>query len=171
MTKPLTPSVWAESKSFGFQPSPAQQAQGFDYIATVRPSTGAPITDDHDWPLNQVTRAVKWMMDQFPTNGIKGVGAGQCPDMSFFSSANQWLKLPSGHIVQCFQAQAGQAGQSYVSNYPIPFPNQSIAFAALPITGDATVNVTSQGGTASTISLASSYPSSTVTCRVIAVGY
>lgn len=70
MPKPLTPAVWASGKSFAFQPSLAQQAQGFDYIATVRPGTGAPITDDHDWPLNQVTSALKWVMDQIPNGGF-----------------------------------------------------------------------------------------------------
>lgn len=71
MTKPSTPDVWASLKAFGFQPTAAQQAQGFDYIASVRPSTGAPITDDHDWPLKQITTALKWVMDQFPDGGIK----------------------------------------------------------------------------------------------------
>lgn len=63
MPKPSTPSVWASGKSFGFTPSLSQQAQGFDYIATVRPGTGAPITDDHDWPLNQITSALAWVLD------------------------------------------------------------------------------------------------------------
>lgn len=63
MPKPSTPAVWASGKAFGFQPSPAQQAQGFDYIATIRPGTGAPITDDHDWPLNQITKALAWILD------------------------------------------------------------------------------------------------------------
>lgn len=63
MPKPSTPAIWASGKSFSFSPSPAQQAQGFDYIASVRPGTGAPITDDHDWPLNQITRALAWVLD------------------------------------------------------------------------------------------------------------
>lgn len=71
MSKPSTPAVWASGKSFAFQPSSAQQAQGFDYIASVRPGTGAPITDDHDWPLNNITTAVKWIMDQMPDGGLK----------------------------------------------------------------------------------------------------
>lgn len=71
MPKPSTPDIWASGKTFAFQPSQAQQAQGFDYIATVRPSTGAPITDDHDWPLNKITTAVAWVMDQLPVGGLK----------------------------------------------------------------------------------------------------
>ncbi|MGL4752276.1 MAG: hypothetical protein ACRCXB_07665, partial [Aeromonadaceae bacterium] len=63
MPKPSTPAVWANGKIFGFQPSAAQQAKGFDYIAEIRPGTGAPITDDHDWPLNQITKAIGWILD------------------------------------------------------------------------------------------------------------
>lgn len=82
MPKPSTPSVWASGKSFAFQPSLEQQAQGFDYIATARPGTGAPITDDHDWPLNKVTDALKWVMDQIPDGGIDELINNKVPDAS-----------------------------------------------------------------------------------------
>ncbi|MGL5309409.1 MAG: hypothetical protein ACRDAL_02275 [Plesiomonas shigelloides] len=71
MPKPSTPAVWASSKIFSFTPNAQQIAQGFDYIATIGRPEGAPITDDHDWPLNQVTAALKWIMDQLPDGGLK----------------------------------------------------------------------------------------------------
>ncbi|MGL4249284.1 MAG: hypothetical protein ACRDCI_11885 [Plesiomonas shigelloides] len=71
MQKPSTPAVWASSKAFSFTPNAQQIAQGFDYIATIGRPEGAPITDDHDWPFNQVTAALKWIMDQLPEGGLK----------------------------------------------------------------------------------------------------
>ena len=130
MPKPLTPAVWASGKAFGFQPSAAQQAQGFDYIATVRPSTGAPITDDHDWPLNSITTALKWIMDQVPDHGFKqaafrdvGTSAGQIPDMSSFSSSNTVQFLPGGWILQIVSVPSIPALGGLVVTYPTPFPN------------------------------------------------
>lgn len=114
MTKPSTPLVWASGKAFGFQPSAAQQAQGFDYIATVRPSTGAPITDDHDWPLNQVTSCLRWIM---------GVGSdGMLPKRSF--SANDYIRIPDepgGLIIQWGQAPCGNP--TTTTSFPISFPS------------------------------------------------
>lgn len=130
MAKPSTPAVWASGKTFGFQPSAAQQAQGFDYIATIRPSTGAPITDDHDWPLNQITTAMKWMMDQVDPSGLKtaafrdvGTGPNQIPDMTSFTGntgENGRFYLPSGHIVQYGRVPTVQPSGSVT--FPVPFP-------------------------------------------------
>lgn len=131
MTKPSTPAVWASGKTFGFQPSSAQQAQGFDYIATVRPGTGAPITDDHDWPLNQVTTALKWVMDQIAASGLKsaafmdvGTSSGQIPGMSDWQSGgdinNGWRKTPDGFIEQWGVTSA--TSSDVVITFPIPFP-------------------------------------------------
>lgn len=131
MPKPSTPSVWASAKTFGFQPSAAQQAQGFDYIATIRPGTGAPITDDHDWPFNQVTTALKWVMDQIPDSGIKsaafrdvGNGESQIPDMSSWLSGNngngKYYRLPSGMQV-CRFTMAIPSGQNATWTYPLAF--------------------------------------------------
>lgn len=128
MPKPLTPAVWASGKSFGFQPSALQQAQGFDYIASIRPGTGAPITDDHDWPLNIITAATKWMMDQIPDAGLKsaafrdvGTAAGQVPDMSAFPRGSGWNKLPDGTIIQTGTSLAGALGYPNAISLPIPF--------------------------------------------------
>lgn len=137
MPKPSTPAVWASGKAFGFQPSDAQQAQGFDYIATVRPSTGAPITDDHDWPLKNITTALKWIMDQIPDSGMKtaafrdvGNGAGQIPDMSSFQSSlgsvsAWWVKFPSGLIIQGGLSPTTNppSVQDVDITFPIAFPN------------------------------------------------
>ncbi|MGL4928017.1 MAG: hypothetical protein ACRC4K_14710 [Plesiomonas shigelloides] len=71
MPKPSTPAIWASNKAFSFTPNAQQIAQGFDYIATIGRPEGAPITDDHDWPFNQVTSALKWVMDQLPDGGLK----------------------------------------------------------------------------------------------------
>ncbi|MGL5283864.1 MAG: hypothetical protein ACRC8W_19360 [Plesiomonas shigelloides] len=70
MSKPSTPAVWAANKAFSFTPNAQQIAQGFDYIATIGRPDGAPITDDHDWPFNQVTSGLKWVMDQIPYAGF-----------------------------------------------------------------------------------------------------
>lgn len=136
MTKPSTPDIWASSKTFGFQPSSAQQAQGFDYIANVRPTTGAPITDDHDWPLNQITSALKWVMDQIPNAGLKqaafrdvGVSAGQLPAIEDFimSSGTGFgrVRLPNGFMIQWKTVTVPQSSGlnpgTISSTFPIPF--------------------------------------------------
>lgn len=101
MAKPSTPAVWASGKTFGFQPSASQQAQGFDYIATIRPGTGAPITDDHDWPLSQITNGLKWVMDQLPGGGVQTLITALLPKRSF--TANDFIRIPDapgGLIIQ-----------------------------------------------------------------------
>lgn len=129
MPKPSTPDIWAAGKTFSFQPSQAQQSQGFDYIASVRPGTGAPITDDHDWPLNKITTSLKWIADQIPNDGLKtaafrdvGVGSNQIPDMSSFGSGSGWARMPNGKIMQWgyFDGSVGTI-QSGVVTLPIPF--------------------------------------------------
>lgn len=123
MPKPSTPAVWASGKSFGFQPSAAQQAQGFDYIAAVRPSTGAPITDDHDWPLNQITTCLKWVMDQLPDGGIQALLTALLPKRSFFG--NDFIRIPDvpgGLIIQWGQVVTPSSGEG-VQNFPTTFPN------------------------------------------------
>lgn len=128
MTKPSTPAVWASGKSFGFQPSPAQQAQGFDYIATVRPGTGAPITDDHDWPLNSITTSLKWLMDQLPDGGVQALITAMLPKRSF--SGNDFIRIPDvpgGLIIQW----GGVSGSSQATvTYPTQFPVGVLAVVA-----------------------------------------
>lgn len=139
MPKPATPLIWASGKSFGFQPSSAQQAQGFDYIASLRPSTGAPITDDHDWPLKNITEAVKWVMDQIPDAGLKsaafrdvGIGALQLPDMSRFaysktSAQGGYVNLP-GALIQSGDVGTDQNGAASIT-FPVPFPTDYVILA------------------------------------------
>ncbi|MGS3034960.1 phage tail protein [Escherichia coli] len=54
-----------------------------------------------------------------------GTGENEIPDMSNFAFGNNWLKLPSGHIVQAFNANFDSNG-AYV-NFPIPFLKEVIA--------------------------------------------
>ena len=54
-----------------------------------------------------------------------GIGENEIPDMSNFAFGNNWLKLPSGHIVQAFNANFDSNG-AYV-NFPIPFLKEVIA--------------------------------------------
>lgn len=140
MAKPSTPDVWASGKSFAFQPSQAQQAQGFDYIATVRPSTGAPITDDHDWPLNQITTALKWAMDQLPASGIQQLIDALLPKRAFID--NDYIRIPDapgGLIVQWTSASnTNNLGPGYSSvNFPVAFPNKCFGIVMSPYASSA----------------------------------
>ncbi|WP_142972527.1 phage tail protein [Citrobacter freundii] len=54
-----------------------------------------------------------------------GSGAGQVPDMSHFQSGGGWFKLPSGYVIQAFEAYFDSNGL-YI-NFPIPFPSSVIA--------------------------------------------
>ena len=54
-----------------------------------------------------------------------GTGAGQIPDMSSFQSGGGWFKLPSGYVIQAFEASFDSNGL-YI-NFPIPFPSSVIA--------------------------------------------
>lgn len=52
-----------------------------------------------------------------------GVGAGQIPDMSSFTNASGWQKLPGGKILQWGKA-GFPAGQTQISvPFPINFPS------------------------------------------------
>lgn len=99
-----------------------------------------------------------------------GTGTNQIPDMNSFTSGTNWLKLPSGHILQFFQATAGQNGASFTNNFPIAFPTGAVGWGTIPITTDKTVIITSTGGNNSQIFLTSTYASSTVTCPCFVVG-
>ncbi|MGL5280727.1 MAG: gp53-like domain-containing protein [Plesiomonas shigelloides] len=139
MPKPSTPAVWASNKAFSFTPNAQQIAQGFDYIATIGRPEGAPITDDHDWPFNQVTQAIKWVMDQIPDSGLKGaafkdVGTGpdQIPGISAFSSllnsSAGWKKIPdatspTGFFILQWGKFSGNGTTRVNGNFPIAFPN------------------------------------------------
>ncbi|MFH2931860.1 gp53-like domain-containing protein [Citrobacter freundii] len=54
-----------------------------------------------------------------------GTGTGQIPDMSSFQSGGGWFKLPSGYVIQAFEASFDSNGL-YI-NFPIPFPSSVIA--------------------------------------------
>ncbi|MFI7951815.1 phage tail protein [Citrobacter freundii] len=54
-----------------------------------------------------------------------GSGEGQVPDMSSFQSGGGWFKLPSGYVIQAFEASFDSNGL-YI-NFPIPFPSSVIA--------------------------------------------
>ncbi|EKP2152441.1 phage tail protein, partial [Salmonella enterica] len=54
-----------------------------------------------------------------------GTGADQIPDMSSFQSGGGWFKLPSGYVIQAFEASFDSNGL-YI-NFPIPFPSSVIA--------------------------------------------
>ncbi|EGD4800479.1 hypothetical protein DUN34_21060 [Escherichia coli] len=54
-----------------------------------------------------------------------GTGASQIPDMSSFQSGGGWFKLPSGFVIQAFEASFDSNGL-YI-NFPIPFPSSVIA--------------------------------------------
>lgn len=54
-----------------------------------------------------------------------GSGSGQVPDMSNFQSGGGWFKLPSGYVIQAFEASFDSNGL-YI-NFPIPFPSSVIA--------------------------------------------
>ncbi|MGL4754675.1 MAG: hypothetical protein ACRCXB_20045 [Aeromonadaceae bacterium] len=121
MPKPSTPAIWASGKSFGFTPSPAQQAQGFDYIATVRPGTGAPITDDHDWPLNQITNSLKWILDS-------GFGYGS----AMIGVPIPWplQQMPQDIWPECGMKFIAMSGQSFSASM---YPLLAIAYPSLVI--------------------------------------
>ena len=54
-----------------------------------------------------------------------GTGASQIPDMSSFQSGGGWFKLPSGYVIQAFEASFDANGR-YI-NFPIPFPSSVTA--------------------------------------------
>ena len=54
-----------------------------------------------------------------------GTGENQIPDMSSFQSGGGWFKLPSGYVIQAFEASFDSNGL-YI-NFPIPFPSSVIA--------------------------------------------
>ncbi|HED1231592.1 TPA: phage tail protein, partial [Citrobacter freundii] len=54
-----------------------------------------------------------------------GTGYNQIPDMSSFQSGGGWFKLPSGYVIQAFEASFDSNGL-YI-NFPIPFPSSVIA--------------------------------------------
>lgn len=68
-----------------------------------------------------------------------GVGAGQIPDMSSFTNASGWQKLPGGKILQWGKA-GFPVGQTQVSvTFPIQFPgvvsNIQLTFADINFSG------------------------------------
>lgn len=173
MTKPSTPAVWASGKAFGFQPSAAQQAQGFDYIATVRPATGAPITDDHDWPLNKITEGLKWVMDQLPEGGVQSLLTALLPKRSF--TANDFIRIPDvpGGLIIQWGIFTSSAGGNAV-NFPIQYPNSLIRVYATAGAGSCTVGV--GAGTNTTVTLwvydsASKAPVGGVNTQFLSIGF
>ncbi|MGL4751460.1 MAG: hypothetical protein ACRCXB_03410 [Aeromonadaceae bacterium] len=66
MTKPTAVEVWAANKSGIVSQTPSEWGQGFDYLQA---RAGIPNTDDHDYPLNQITLNLRWVMDRFDNNG------------------------------------------------------------------------------------------------------
>ncbi|GBE70368.1 hypothetical protein EKINANG_20180 [Enterobacter sp. KINAN-G] len=52
-----------------------------------------------------------------------GTGTNQIPDMNSFTSGNNWMKFPSGKIIQ-YGYQTSSSSGSVVVNFPIPFPTQ-----------------------------------------------
>lgn len=186
MAKPATPAVWASGKTFGFQPSASQQAQGFDYIATVRPDTGAPITDDHDFPLKQITTALAWLM---------GTGAdGMLPKRSF--TGNDYIRIPDepgGLIIQWgeFNVDSGWVEATATGNtlkvwqaqkqvnLPIQFPTSHIACMASPVFsaqtltwGPASAFVSGRNQSNVTVSVLSSFnPAGSMTIRYYSIGF
>lgn len=68
-----------------------------------------------------------------------GVGAGQIPDMSSFTNASGWQKLPGGKILQWGKA-GFPVGQTQISvTFPIQFPgvvsNIQLTFADINFSG------------------------------------
>ncbi|WP_077899763.1 gp53-like domain-containing protein [Escherichia coli] len=57
-----------------------------------------------------------------------GSGEGQVPDMSSFQSGGGWFKLPSGYVIQAFEASFDSNGR-YI-NFPIPFPSSVMAIVS-----------------------------------------
>ncbi|MGL4600278.1 MAG: hypothetical protein ACRCVE_01975 [Plesiomonas sp.] len=191
MPKPSTPAVWASNKTFSFTPNSQQIAQGFDYIATIGRPEGAPITDDHDWPFNQVTSALKWIMDQIPESGLKsaafrevGTGPNQIPDMSSFSSSAGSFKLPGGWMftLGVFSATIprspnGTSASSEIVTYQVPFPVSSTVVVGTFATGigNGPIFYTCENYTDKTFTLRAGIQSSaasTVTCdfNYVAIG-
>ncbi|HCR0899892.1 TPA: hypothetical protein OMT56_004566 [Enterobacter roggenkampii] len=52
-----------------------------------------------------------------------GTGTNQIPDMNSFTSGTNWMKFPSGKIIQ-YGYQTSSSSGSVVVNFPIPFPTQ-----------------------------------------------
>lgn len=73
-----------------------------------------------------------------------GTGAGQIPDMSFFSAsllAAGWQKLPSGLIIQWGQVLSNSSGFAPWT-YPIAFPNACFQVYATPFVAASANNFT-----------------------------
>ncbi|MGL5490405.1 MAG: gp53-like domain-containing protein [Shewanella sp.] len=129
MPKPSTPAIWASNKAFSFSPNAQQIAQGFDYIATIGRPEGAPITDDHDWPFNQITVALKWVMDQLPDGGIQALLTALLPKRTF--SANDFIRIPDvpgGLIIQWGKVTIPTGGSW---TFPTVFPNSLLGFSVI----------------------------------------
>jgi len=52
-----------------------------------------------------------------------GTGTNQIPDMNSFPSGTNWMKFPSGKIIQ-YGYQTSSSSGSVVVSFPIPFPTQ-----------------------------------------------
>ena len=52
-----------------------------------------------------------------------GTGTNQIPDMNSFTSGTNWMKFPSGKIIQ-YGYQTSSSSGSVVVSFPIPFPTQ-----------------------------------------------
>ncbi|MGL5326742.1 MAG: hypothetical protein ACRC91_18805, partial [Aeromonas sp.] len=127
----------------------------FDYIATVRPATGAPITDDHDWPLNNITTSLKWVMDQLPDGGIQALLTALLPKRTFQKS--DFIRIPDvpGGLIVNFIRNASvtsnaQGDATITVTYPAQFPTQACgsAFWLVDEAGNPyPATATCQGGT------------------------
>ncbi|MEW5562900.1 hypothetical protein AB1287_22140 [Enterobacter asburiae] len=63
-------------------------------------------------------------------------GTNQIPDMSSFGSGTQWFRLPTGNIVQAWQATINGADANGTTiNFPVPFPNALYAANTIWVDG------------------------------------
>ncbi|MGM5668313.1 phage tail-collar fiber domain-containing protein [Enterobacter cloacae] len=70
-------------------------------------------------------------------------GTGQIPDMNAFGAGTQWFKLPTGNIVQAWQATINGADVNGTTvNLPVAFPNALYAANAIWVDGSTLAPVT-----------------------------
>ena len=161
MAKPATPLVWASGKTFSFQPNSQQQAEGYDYLQALR--QGVPITDDHDFPFNQITTGLKWVMDQLPDGGIQSLLTALLPKRSF--SQSDFIRIPDspgGLLIQWGTTTSLANGQSTVT-FPVPFTQPLVSSVSERVSSSWGSNTVVVYGTSSMTSTTMSVSARTIT--------
>ncbi|EBS5848561.1 carbohydrate-binding protein [Salmonella enterica subsp. enterica serovar Cerro] len=133
-------AMYAMSQFIAYQHQmgvPEWHAQQEYHIGSICTHNGESYQSLQDANVGSPPPSAKWTPVLTSKNGLAnlhlgeaakrdvGTGVGQIPDMSSFQSGGGWFKLPSGYVIQAFEASFDSNGL-YI-NFPIPFPSSVIA--------------------------------------------